>query len=392
MTLARLGINFLVLVSLTSCASHVATSSKISTSTPSIPTTSTLDAYPSCTITNPKVSDPTSIHGLFVNAPNLATQPDQQLILKYVLSDPTVCGANIVVPWSSIDVSTVNSQKYDFTQLDSWIKPWEDAKKLVNLIVWGVDEKTTQTSTPATPQYVLDQVNTVSCTNTTPPTPVYWQSPYVSNWENFLKALVDHINNDSSIGYLRFGIGAGGENYLENSFNSECQTKWNQYNYRSNFPTFTTSMINFEKSLNTKKQIMVGINTLDGSDQFPDSVANLAVQNGFGFGTQGLSQSAISDHSLSKPCYANWCALFAQYAGKVPLEVQTYEKSDPTGNGPVGSLVPLLSFALSLKTQVFELYPEEWLIADDPNWPGYSDYHIQYKTALQNAAQIVGET
>ena len=388
----KLSICALIFISLVSCTFNATTSNTTSTSIAVGSSTTKATSYPSCTETDPKVSDPTNIHGLFVNAPNLASQQDQQLILTYVLSDPTVCGANIVVPWSSVDKSTANSSRYDFTQLDSWIKPWEDAKKIVNLIVWGVDEQTTQTSTPATPQYVLDQVNTVSCTNTTPPTPVYWQSPYVSNWENFIKALVDHINSDSSIGYLRFGIGTGGENYLENSFNSECQTKWNQYNYRSNFPTFTNSMINFEKSLNTKKQLMVGINTLDGSDQFPESVANLAVQDGFGFGTQGLSQSAISDHSLSKPCYANWCALFTQYSGKVPLEVQTYEKSDPTGNGPVGSLVPLLSFALSLKTQVFELYPEEWLIADDPNWPGYSDYHIQYKTALQNAAQIVGET
>lgn len=360
-----------------------------SASTTTAATVSTVPAgsATSCTATDPRVADPGAPHGLFANAVNLASPAQQQVILHYLLADPTVCGADIVVPWSAIDKGPGATPRYDWTQLDKWTGPWEAAGKEVNLIVWGVDEQPRQTPVPATPAYVLSQVDTVQCDQNTPPTPVYWEPGYEDNWKAFVAAVVDHVAGDPHVGYLRFGIGTGGESYVENDLKGACLAQWNAHGYQRDFPAYTAAMLAYEASLHSAKQIMVGINTFRGGDGFPDQVAATAVADGFGFGTQGLADSAIRS---GQPCYANWCALFDKYTGRVPLEVQTYEKTDPAGTGPEGTLPPLLRFALSEHAQILELYPTEWLVADDPTWPGYPQGHAAYAQALAGAASVVG--
>jgi hypothetical protein len=55
-----------------------------------------------------------------------------------------------------------------------------------------------------------------------------------------------------------------------------------------------------------------------------------------------------------------------------------------------GPLPPLLTTALSVKTQIFELYADDCLIAFDPDWPGYAAYHSAYAAAIQSTAVAVG--
>ncbi|HEY8743477.1 MAG TPA: hypothetical protein VIU62_10275 [Chloroflexota bacterium] len=91
-----------------------------------------------------------------------------------------------------------------------------------------------------------------------------------------------------------------------------------------------------------------------------------------------------------KPCYADWCALYNANAGRVPLDVQTFAASDPTGAGKTGALPPLLTFALARHAQIFELYLEEWFVAEDPSWTGYAPFHTQYHATLAALAGAVG--
>ncbi|MEM3191221.1 MAG: hypothetical protein QW292_03855 [Candidatus Parvarchaeota archaeon] len=59
---------------------------------------------PSCTKNDPSVADPSAPHGLFVNAANAPQSlNNDSKILHYILTDPTVCGANLIIPWSSVD-------------------------------------------------------------------------------------------------------------------------------------------------------------------------------------------------------------------------------------------------------------------------------------------------
>jgi hypothetical protein len=71
----------------------------------------------------------------------------------------------------------------------------------------------------------------------------------------------------------------------------------------------------------------------------------------------------------------------------VPLELQTFALSSPSGKPPVGSLVRLLPFGVKHHATVLELYCGDWLLAFDPNYPGYRTYGAAYAAAFKAAAQ-----
>jgi hypothetical protein len=97
---------------------------------------------------------------------------------------------------------------------------------------------------------------------------------------------------------------------------------------------------------------------------------------------------------------SNWCAVFTQFAGTVPLHLQTLYQSDPSGAAATGSepagivrmgpLPPLLQAGLAVHAQIFELYAQDWLIAFDPQYPNYAQYHAAYAQAIASAAAVVG--
>jgi hypothetical protein len=131
---------------------------------------------------------------------------------------------------------------------------------------------------------------------------------------------------------------------------------------------------------------MMGVTFVD-STAVTGTIVARAVADGIGFGNQGLQLSDITNYAKGQPCQGNWCALFVQYAGQVPLELQTSNKSHPDNAKPTGSLVNLLPFAAGLHATIFEIYWEDWLIAYAPNYPGYSQYHTAYAKVLQATSQ-----
>lgn len=381
--------------SITSTSSKASTSSTTTTSSSTLTqssSSSTTGSPPGCTRYDPLVADPPAPHGLFVNAANSpAALADEQEILQYTLTDSTVCGANLIVPWSSVDAGPANTPRYNWTFVQDSMKPWTSAGRIVNLIVWGVAEQNSQQyGQPVTPSYVLGQVQTVQCGND-PPAPVYWQSGYLDNYEAFIKAVLAEYGNSPSVGYIRFGFGVGGEDYPQNGFDqSPCLSSWQSAGYSyGGWQNYTLQLMAYEKSLDSPKQILVGLNQIQGQNSVADAVAAQATADDFGFGVQGFSIGAKQANDSGQECYANWCSLFKEYAGQVPLELQTTTHTYPDGSG-VGSLVDLAPFGIRARAQVFELYPNEWLVANDPAYPGYSQYHTAYKDALISMANVVG--
>jgi hypothetical protein len=49
--------------------------------------------------------------------------------------------------------------------------------------------------------------------------------------------------------------------------------------------------------------------------------------------------------------------------------------------------VNLLPFAVSHHVTILEIYCDDWLLAFDPNYPGYATYGAAYATAFKAAAQ-----
>jgi hypothetical protein len=352
---------------------------------------------PSCVRSDPQVADSEAPHGLFVltppTGPNAANGEYQGGIAADLLNNPAVCGADFQVHWNSIDQGPGANPQYNFSKTDAEIAPWLEAGKEVNLIVQMVGYGPNASYVPA---YALEGVPTFHCGESSV-TPAFWTPSYETAYRGFVAAFLHHYEVVPGIGYLRFGLGTGGETFpVLNSTAPGCASQldaadfsiplWNNY---------LTGMLSFERSLHPTVQLMVALNSVFSGtpDNVTTTVAAAAVADGIGIGSEGLEASNYAKVTPSGVGCGGfgWCQQFEEHAGQVPLELQPYGPSSPNGSGPVGSLVPLLSFSLTQHAQIFEVYFVDWLIAFDPGYPGYATWHVAYANALESAAGVVGE-
>ena len=339
-------------------------------------------SFPSCTDNLSSVSMPKAPHGLFaILFPGMVKINAKAN--EYLLHNPVVCGANFYLVWNRIDKGPGASQRYDFETVEEQMEPWIKAGKQVNLIAWAVGYGG---KVQVTPDYVFKQAQSVDCENGGQ-VPVFWDKGFMDNYQHFMKEIVQHFGNNPAVGYIRFGLGIGGETFpvcmyslREKGFAPQV---WRKYLF---------DMLDYEATLNSPKTLMVGINTFGEPPNidFVDAVAERAVQNKIAIGSQALSMDDPRSDKAGQPCAVDWCHVFRGANGKVPLELQTLEETNPDRSGKVGSMVDLLPFALSLHTQIFEIYTQDWLIAYDAEDPNYARYHEEYRRAYESAAKIVG--
>ncbi len=335
---------------------------------------------------DPKVADPRGPHGIFVLGSTLGA--NGSAIVQNLLHNPNVCGASLFVNWSQVDRGPGASPRYDWSRVKQQMAPWEAAGKTVNLIVWGASESSgVQLSTP---RWVQSQVQMINCAGArTEPTPVFWQPGYMNNWQAFIKKSVAEFASDPHVGYLRFGLGTGGEGLVSPAIRQPaCAAQWDAAGYQTAYPAYTREMITFEGSLHSPKQLDLGLNTFDGVPP-PTTVGQDAAQAGIGIGMQGLQAKDVVDVQNRRPCVVNWCAAFEQEAGKIPLHLQPLNATQPAG-GLIGPLPPLLQTGLALHAQIFELNPKDLLTAFDPQSPDYAQYHQEYAQAIEATTAVVG--
>lgn len=306
-------------------------------------------------------------------------------VQNLLVNNPVVSGANIVMQWSSVDHGPGASPQYDWSTMDTAAQPWIAAGKKVNLIVWTIGDGPTNT---ATPQYVWDNLGAANYTTCNgQQIPNYFNPAFHLAYQQFMAQVVQHYGSNPGIGYIRFGLGRGGETNPARGLGTEptCTNAFmNQWGWTETaWINYLNSMLNYEASLKSPKQLMLGVVGTNLIKNVPQATAATAVAAGIGFGSQGLQAKDITNYPS---CTSDWCNLFNQYTGSVPLELQTIAQSDPTGAGQTGSLVPLLPFAISHHAQILEIYYEDWLLAFDPAYPGYSQYGAAYAQALTQAA------
>ncbi len=315
------------------------------------------------------------------------TSPYQQWypdVQKYLLNNSTVAGVTVWLEWGTVDKGPTSNPQYDFSAFDAQIAPWIAAGKKINLVVWAVSDTPTNN---ATPSYVLSNLgssNVTTCAGEKIPN--YFQSAFQLPYQAFMVQVVKHYATNGSIGYIRIGLGRGGETFPAPNFGSDpcTSTFTNKWGWTdTTWTNYVNAMLNYENTLKSPKQMMVGIDSVD-SNSMPDSVAATAVSMKMAFGNQGMQASDITNYPH---CSSDWCNLFDQYTGDVPLELQTIELSNPNGTGKVGSLVKLLPFAVSHHVTILEIYCNDWLLAFDPNYPGYSTYGAAYATTFKATAQ-----
>lgn len=335
-----------------------------------------------------------------LQAPGASGDPWFADVATYLYTNSVVNGTTIAIEWGGMDEG---SSQYDFSYPDSQAQPWIQIGKKVNFVVWAnADEGSNtcgtwgqygsnNTGNCAIPAYVwtaLGSANIVTCTTNygTQQMPNYLAVAFQNNYKNFMTALLQHYANNPNIGYIRFGLGHGGESLPVANWNdtsTACgQAYVNTWGFTvQGWENYLSTMLTYESSLNSTVQLMVGVTPMGNpGDQVPDYEAPVAVQNGIGFGSQGLQASDVNNCAGAT---ADWCQLFGQYTGQVPLELQTYAQSCPDNSCTTGSLVNLIPFAVTNHATIFEIYYQDWLTAYDPNYPGY---YPAYQSVLQAAA------
>ncbi len=337
-----------------------------------------LPQRPRCDQPDPNVAVPDGPHGLFVVLfPQARRRAENKA--KYILENPVVCGADIFVVWKDVDRGPDASPRYDWSSVDEQIAPWVKLGKVVNFIVWTVSY---EHQPAASPKYVLSKVPTVDCPHFGD-VPIFWERQFKDNYQAFMAALVQKYGSNPAVGYIRFGLGGGGETMPPCRF--VLQRRYGLTNER--WLSYLFEMMDYEKSLDSPKQLMVSL--IGQEPEMSVEIAKHAVKDGLALGIQGLKAEDMQDYKAGRTCKGNWCQLWGKYGGKVPLELQSLTKSEPDGSG-TGSMVDLLPFALSLHTQIVEIYIPDWLVAYDPSDPQYPRYHAEYQQAFEKAAEVVG--
>ena len=258
--------------------------------------------------------------------------------------------------------------------------PWIAAGKTVNLILGGVSDFTPYIGPPS---YVLNDPNyrSVTCQESVEAVtyPIYYTGAYKSGYKTFIQAVLNRYGSNPNVGYIRFGLGRGGEAY------PTCVTQMMQFSNLSTIQQFNdfwenyiVEMTDYEQALQQQLIASNGhaVQLMTSLDQY-GSPAQLAVNDweaqnakahNIGFGSQAFSLSDVTANNNKQPCTSDWCNTFQTDSGIAPLELQTLNVSDPNNlPGNIGSLTTLIPFALNFHAQIFEIYLTDFQIAYDPN-------------------------
>jgi hypothetical protein len=339
---------------------------------------------------------------------------DSAAIQQYLINNNQITlGATLVVQWSAVDADG-NPNNYDWAYIDNQILSWKNAGKKVNLELWANSDGAGATCGPpgkyaligvgncGIPAYVwtaLTSANYVVCvppnSNTAQRMPNYFNSAFQDNYKTFIQQFIQHFGSDPSIGYIRIGLGRGGETIPVADWSNTSEAcgmsyvnTWG-YSVSSWDANYIQPMLQYEASLQSPKQLMVGVTSMgNGSGtQNADFAAQVAAPLGIAIADLGWQQSDMS--SPPRSCASDWCNLFALYPN-VPHALRTYGLScPPTNSGctgdqaKTGSLVSLLPFAVANHATIIEFYYKDLLTGFDPNYPGYT---AAYAIAIESAA------
>lgn len=341
--------------------------------------------FPKCTDPLSSVEVPSAPHGLYVILfPGAALNPRAD---KYLAHNPVVCGGVFYIVWNKVDRGPGANPRYDWSSVDDQLGPWISAGKQVNLIVFatGAQFYSGGQKTETTPSFVFEKTRSVTCP-AFGHVPVFWDAGYKSSYQEFMAAVVAKYGGNPAVGYIRFGLGAGGEVF------PACFHKLAEYGYsKAVWRKYLFDMLDIEKGLNSPKLITVGLNPMDPPDlEFAASIAQHAVEDGIAIGNQGLSANDVRNYNAGRPCNAGWCDLFKKYRGKVPLVLQTWQYNLLSQEDIGPTISEALPLAVSLHAQIIEIAVKYWAAAYEPADRDYPAHHQEYQKALEDAAKVLG--
>ncbi len=373
-------------------------------------------AAPPCVGPDPHVAVPNKPHGMYVWNPYTVDGGIYEASLEqYVIGkDPTLCGVSLVVRWSDLEAT---KGAYDFSEIDDpttgLAAPYVNAGLTVNLLFSDGPER--GPNNPVTPAWVTaadgDNVPVVHCVGQ-PPAPDYMDPTFERDWAAFIAHAVAHYSYNASamaphIGYMRFAIGFGVEAipaHFDTGAHADCLGTWQKSPVNFTYDGWVQHAKNVVNALGqqtTDKQLLVAMNELDGGASFydyPNAVAQDAANKGIGFGTENLGIANVAlPTSIPGACNPQakivnlyWCQALTRHVGQVPFEFQTIVASTAPmpGVSPI-DLGKALQYGLDNNTQIFELYPQEWMAADVAGFTTAPD-QLAHQAALHATSLVLG--
>lgn len=394
---------------------------------PQLASGTTVATAPGCTGPDPLVADPSAPHGMYVwNPYKVHGGVYEPLIEQNVIGkDPNFCGVSLVISWSEVETSKGG---YDYSTVNSEAAPYAKAGLRVNLLF--ADAAEVGGSDGATPSWVFTQdgVQQFTCAGQSYPD---WLDPnFESDYETFIAQMVKHFSAGgsdpyvSNIGYMRFGIGAGVEAYpghIEGLGVSPhpCLDAWATVTPSFSYAAWLQHTLNIINTVVTAqaghpdKQLMIPLNyvsTYDSSNThdvytYANAAAAAAAAGGVAFGTENLGTTwgkiwpagAGTTPTACNPTMqyqdAYWCQAFNRHLGVVPFEFQPIVSPiDPLGKDE--TMANWLQLALLNNAQLLEIYPQDWVFANDPSeFPSFTGAtQAQYQSAFSRASLILGRS
>lgn len=378
---------------------------------------------PSCAGPDSHVAAPNAPHGIYVWNPYKVDGGKWQAFMqKYVLGngttplDPNICGVSIVVPWSDIEPTNGN---YYWNDLDGWIAPYAHVGLRVNLLI--ADASEVGANNTATPQWITSPIVCPS----QPPYPNWTDATFEQDYESAIDTIVKHFTTGQSgadqyapnVGYIRFGIGAGVESY-PGHLDDPCLKAWAQVTPPGfSYNAWLQHSLNIEHFLaketpKTDKQLMVSLNYIqdpsapNNAYAYSNAMAAVAAPNKIAFGTQNLGINAgnvpvAGANTQPHACdptrqYVNvyWCQAYTRHVGVVPFEFQPIV-SPIVPDGHDVTIAHLFQYGMDNNAQIFEIYPQDWVFANDPNdaadFPGFSAAtRADYQAAFSATSLLLG--
>ncbi len=364
---------------------------------------------PPCTGTDMRVNAPNAPHGMYVWNPYKVKGGIYETYMenRVIGKDPNLCGVSLLVSWADVEKT---KGTFDWSTITSQAKPYVNAGLTVNLLFADASEVGSNTATPTWVTTPVSQggdgVATVTCSGQ-PVYPNFMDPIFETDWENVISHAVAQYGSDPSIGYMRFAIGFGVEalpGHLGTWPTDPCSKAWLAVGYSfDNWVTHSKNIVAFLGRQQTSKQLMVALNYIPGWTDtlydYPNAVADAAAPRGIAFGTENLGIGHIADpgstpgacNPQAKNAGVYWCQAFTRHEGKVPFEFQPIEAvADPVAGYNI-DFTNLLQYALDNNTQIFELYPQDWLQADAPEVAGFTAANkAKWQAAFDATALVVG--
>jgi len=260
---------------------------------------------------------------------------------------------------------------WNWTQMDSDILKYKQKGKKVSVLVSLVSDNVGPTTpNTATPQWALSKVTIITCSFAPLGVPAMYEQKTMNLTQPFILKLLQHLDGNSSVAYVRVGLFLGGEN---------CPI------CMGSFPNGETTALQYLKAMadwlnmnhpnGTGKTLLVENCSGCKDKTYSDQSAKIFAEDNIGIGMEAVSEQDYLNYIAGQDCLADWCGIFNTY----PSAVKYLQPFDPQ---PVDGLLTYYPFATEMGTNWMELATTDLSVAYYPQDPNYNRYGLPYRNAL----------